>query len=42
MPDGTERKFILDQDTVVMRGYADKTGVRIGFGEVSAKVLPAK
>lgn len=42
MPDGSERKFILDNDTVIMRGYADKTGVRIGFGEVSAKVLPAK
>lgn len=42
MDDGTERKFINDGDTVIMRGYAEKNGVRVGFGEVSAKVLPAK
>tara|TARA_R110001592_G_scaffold354578_1_gene654299 strand:- start:94 stop:1353 length:1260 start_codon:yes stop_codon:yes gene_type:complete len=42
MADGTERKFINDNDTVIMRGYAEKDGVRIGFGEVLAKVLPAK
>lgn len=41
MPDGSERKFILDNDTVIMRGYCEKDGVRIGFGDVSAKVLPA-
>ena len=42
MADGTERKFIADNDTVIMRGYADKNGVRVGFGEVSTKVLPTK
>jgi fumarylacetoacetase len=42
MVDGTERKFIQDYDTVVMRGHAEKDGVRVGFGEVAAKVLPAK
>lgn len=42
MPDGSERKFIMDGDTVIMRGHCEKNGVRIGFGEVSAKVLPAK
>jgi len=42
MPDGTERKFIRDNDTIIMNGYAEKDGVRIGFGEVSTKVLPAK
>lgn len=41
MPDGTERKFIQDNDTVIMRGYSENNGVRIGFGEVSGKVLPA-
>lgn len=41
MADGSERKFIQDHDTVIMRGYAEKDGLRIGFGEVSAKVLPA-
>lgn len=39
MNDGTERKFILDNDTVIMRGYAEKDGVRVGFGEVVTKVL---
>ena len=42
MKDGSERKFILDGDTVTMRGYAEKDGKRVGFGEVTAKVLPAK
>ena len=41
MPDGTERKFIEDGDTVIMRGLAEKDGVRIGFGECSGKILPA-
>jgi fumarylacetoacetase len=41
MPDGSERKFINDGDTVIMRGYAQKDGVRIGFGSVEGKVLPA-
>jgi fumarylacetoacetase len=42
MNDGSERKFILDGDTVIMRGYSESNGVRIGFGEVKAKILPAK
>ena len=42
MPDGTERKFIQDNDTVTMRGFSEKDGIRIGFGEVTAKLLPAK
>ncbi len=41
LKDGSERKFIQDTDTVVMRGHCKKDGVRIGFGEVSTKVLPA-
>ncbi|PIQ50194.1 MAG: fumarylacetoacetase [Cytophagales bacterium CG12_big_fil_rev_8_21_14_0_65_40_12] len=41
MKDGSERKFIQDGDTVIMSGHAVKDGVRIGFGEVLAKVLPA-
>ncbi len=42
MPDGSERKFLKDGDTVIMKGFGEKDGVRIGFGEVSGKVLPAK
>ena len=40
MKDGTERKFINDNDTVIMRGFCEKDGTRIGFGEVSTKLLP--
>lgn len=42
MADGTERRFIQDFDTVIMRGHAENEHVRIGFGEVSTLVLPAK
>jgi fumarylacetoacetase len=42
LSDGTERKFINDGDTVIMRGFAEKDGIRVGFGEVSGKILPAK
>ncbi len=42
LSNGEERKFIKDNDTVIMRGYAQKDGVRVGFGEVSGKILPAK
>jgi fumarylacetoacetase len=41
LADGSERKFLLDGDTVTMRGFAEKDGVRIGFGEVSGMILPA-
>ncbi|MFV8351699.1 fumarylacetoacetase [Flavobacterium sp. XS2P14] len=40
MSDGTERKFINDNDTVIMKGYCQNGQVRIGFGEVSSKLLP--
>jgi fumarylacetoacetase len=38
--DGTERKFINDNDTVIMKGFCKNGQVRIGFGEVSSKLLP--
>ena len=36
-----ERKFIQDNDTVIMRAYSEKSGLRIGFGECIGKILPA-
>jgi fumarylacetoacetase len=42
LDDGSERKFINDHDTVTMRGFAIKNGVRVGFGSVVGKILPAK
>jgi fumarylacetoacetase len=41
MPDGTERKFINDGDTVIIKGHCEKDGVRIGFGECSGTILPS-
>ncbi|MBC8756224.1 fumarylacetoacetase [Kordia sp. YSTF-M3] len=38
--DGSERTFINDGDTVIMRGHCKNDNVRIGFGEVSSKLLP--
>lgn len=40
MSDGTERKFINDNDTVIFKGYSQNSSVRIGFGECSCKLLP--
>ena len=41
MPDGTQRKFIEDGDTIILRGYAEKDGLKIGFGECIGKVVDA-
>lgn len=41
MPDGSERRFIHDHDTIIMRGYCTQNGIKIGFGEVSSQLLPA-
>jgi len=41
MSDGNERKFLQDGDTVIMRGNCQNDEVKIGFGEVSTKILPA-
>ncbi|CAN5209218.1 fumarylacetoacetase [soil metagenome] len=40
--EGEKRTFLEDFDTVIMRGHAEKSGVRVGFGEVSGKILPSK
>lgn len=41
LSNGEKRKFLEDNDTVIMRGFSQKDDVRVGFGEVKAKVLPA-
>lgn len=40
MPDGSERKFLLDGDEVIMTGWCQGDGYRVGFGECVGKVLP--
>ena len=42
LSDGIQRKFIEDHDSIIMRGFSEKDGIRVGFGEVRGKVLPAK
>ncbi len=42
LSDGSERKFIEDNDSIVMSGFAEKDGIRVGFGEVEGKILPSK
>ncbi|MCL4125149.1 UNVERIFIED_CONTAM: hypothetical protein GTU68_043283 [Idotea baltica] len=39
--DGSKRKFINDNDTVILRGYCENESVRIGFGDCFGKLLPA-
>jgi fumarylacetoacetase len=39
MKDGSQRKFIHDGDTVVMRGRAQKGDITVGFGECSGKIV---
>jgi hypothetical protein len=40
-PSTATRKYLKDYDTVIMTGYAQGDGFRIGFGEVSGSILPA-
>lgn len=41
LSNGEQRNFIQDGDTIIMKGYCEKDDLRIGFGEVSGKILPA-
>ena len=42
MPDGSERKFLQDNDSLIMKAHCEADNYRIGFGEVKTKILPAK
>ncbi|DBA76455.1 hypothetical protein WJX79_006618 [Trebouxia sp. C0005] len=39
---GQQRTFIEDGDTITLTGYCQGDSYRVGFGECSGKVLPAK
>ncbi len=41
LPDGTTRTFLLDGDTVTLRGWAQKDHIRVGFGGVGGTIVPA-
>ena len=38
---GNTRKFIKDGDKVVIKGFCEKDGVRVGFGKCEGVVIPA-
>ena len=41
LPNDLNLVYLQDGDTVILRGYAEQNGIRIGLGEVSGTVLPA-
>ncbi|GGN04680.1 fumarylacetoacetase [Dyadobacter beijingensis] len=41
LANGAERRFLEDHDVVCMRGFGQKENVRVGFGELRGKILPA-
>jgi fumarylacetoacetase len=42
MKDGSKRIFIQDNDTIVMKGFAQNKELQIGFGECTTRILPSK
>ena len=42
MSDGSERKFIQDGDTVIMRAHCKNDDLRIGFGECVGRIKKAR
>ncbi|MGY3236591.1 MULTISPECIES: fumarylacetoacetase [unclassified Bradyrhizobium] len=42
LPGGAKRSFLEDGDSLVMRGWCQGNGYRVGFGEVEGTILPAE
>jgi fumarylacetoacetase len=42
LPNGEERRFLADNDTVTLTGWCEDDGVRVGFGEATGTLLPAR
>lgn len=42
LPSGEKRSFIENGDEVIMTGYAQGDTFKVGFGEVTGRILPAK
>ncbi|XP_012276420.1 fumarylacetoacetase [Orussus abietinus] len=40
LKDGTTRKFLQDNDEVIITGYCQGEGLRVGFGSCTGKLLP--
>ncbi len=41
-PDGEQRSSIQDRDQIAMTGWCQGNGYRVGFGEVTGTILPAR
>ena len=47
LPDGSSKQVpagtsIADFDRITMTGWCDGAGYRVGFGEVTGRILPAR
>jgi fumarylacetoacetase len=42
LADGIKRTFLEDGDSLVMRGWCQGDGYRVGFGEVEGTIMPAE
>ncbi len=42
LQDGSERRFLEDDDEVVLTGYAQAKDYRVGFGEVRGRIVAAR
>ena len=42
LPGGIKRSFLEDGDSLVIRGWCQGNGYRVGFGEVEGTILPAE
>jgi fumarylacetoacetase len=41
LPNGEERKFLCDGDKIIINGWCQADGYRVGFGSLTGKVLPS-
>jgi len=41
LPDGETRKWLEDRDTLTITGWCEGDSYRVGFGEVTGRILPA-
>jgi fumarylacetoacetase len=42
LPGGERRVFLNDGDCVTMTGWCQGSGYRVGFGEVTGRILPTR
>ena len=42
LPDGGNRTFLEDGDSLILRGWCQGDGYRVGFGEVEGTIVPAE